>query len=369
MADPQNGAPTEDGISSLLREIRGVKPHSDNPRHRHFTNQDGHRPNNGYGQNSCQCGAKKFPSAPRCPTCAYEAGLIDQRTMQSLLNALSGEQPLSNYGSTRCQCSRSKLANTSQCKPCAVQRGVLEISVEPGEEPCPNCGDGKKPPFTYCTGCAMAEGYIDRHGQVSPNCPMDDCQCGNTKYAAYSQCSNCARGITGYRHQDWTTGPNPVRIFKPLPTATPPEGLTNAPTPVNRIQNTAAATDANTPEVEVSFPAGVATGPRPPPNGSAWTVSKKWARRPKPTTVTSTTAPSTKNSPCTCSGEANRAHSRKIAVRQAAGDTFASTAGKSTGPFTYEIPAPDADQQCGAIAVGTNHPTAKPAASDGRADG
>ena len=264
MADQQHGAPTDDGISSLLTEIRNVNHRSVNLQHRHFTNQVGHRPSNGYGQTYCQCGAKKFPTAPRCPTCAHEAGLIDQATMRSLLNALSGEQPPSNYGSTRCQCGRNKLANTSQCKPCAVQRGVLEISVEPGEEPCPNCGDGKKPAFTYCTGCAMAEGYIDQQGQVSPDCPMDDCQCGNAKYAACSQCSNCARGITGYRHQDWTTGPIPVRIFKPLPTATTPEGLTNAPTPVNRPQNTPAATDANTPKVEDSLPCWRCDGPTPP---------------------------------------------------------------------------------------------------------
>ncbi len=242
MADPQNGTLAEDGISSLLSEIRGVKPHSDNPRHRHFTNQNGHRPNNGYGQNTCQCGAKKFPSAPRCPTCAYEGGRIDQATMRSLLSALSGGQPLPSYGSTRCQCGRSKLASTSQCKPCAVERGVLETNVEPGEEPCPNCGDGKKPTFTYCVGCAIAEGYVDQQGQISPECPMDDCQCGNTKYAAYSQCSRCAKGITGYRHQDWTTGPNPVRVFKPLPPATPRE-RTDAGNQA-KTQNTAAISEA-----------------------------------------------------------------------------------------------------------------------------
>lgn len=264
MADQQHGAPADDGISSLLSEIRNVKPHSDNPRHRHFTNQNGHRPSNGYGQTYCQCGAKKFPTAPRCPSCAYEGGLIDQATMRSLLNALSGEQPPSNYGSTRCQCGRNKLANTSHCKPCAVRRGVLEISVDPGEEPCPNCGDGKNPAFTYCTGCAIAEGYIDQQGQVSPDCPMDDCQCGNTKHAAYSQCSNCARGITGYRHQDWTTGPNPVRIFKPLPTATPRERPTETQSAGSQPRNTSTMGEGNAPKVEVSLPCWRCDGPTPP---------------------------------------------------------------------------------------------------------
>jgi len=250
LADPQNGAPTEDGISGLLREIRTVKLHSDNPRHRHFTNQNGHRPNNGYGQSYCRCGAKKFPSAPRCPTCAHEDGLIDRRTMQSLLNALSGEQPPSNYGSTKCQCGRNKLPSTSQCKPGAVGRGVLEISVEPGEEPCPNCGDGKKPAFTYCTGCAIAEGYIDQQGQVSPDCPMDECPYGNRKYAAYSRCSNFPKGITGYRHQDWTTGPNPVRILKPLPPATRPEMPTGAQTACHWPQNTPTVAEASAPAAD-----------------------------------------------------------------------------------------------------------------------
>lgn len=263
MADPQNGAPTDDGISSLLREIRTVKPHSDDPRHRHFTNQNGRRSNNGYGRSYCRCGAKKFPSAPRCPACAHEDGRIDRRTMRSLLDALSGEQQPSSYGFTKCQCGRNKLPSTGQCKPCAVGRGVLEIGVEPGEEPCSNCGDGKKPAFTYCTGCAMAEGYIDQQGQVSPDCPMDECPCGNPKYAAYTQCSNCARGITGYRHRDWTTGPNPVRIFKPLPPATPPEGPTHGPAAGRQSQNASAAAEGKTPEVEGSLPCWRCDKPTP----------------------------------------------------------------------------------------------------------
>ena len=216
MVNRDQNSPPKDGIDSLLREIRSAVPNSTNLGHRYLNNRNGHRSRDGQDR-TCECGERKFPSAPRCPTCAYHSGLIDQRTMQNLLDTLNGNQSPPSYGSTQCQCGGRKLPNTGHCKPCAVELGVLEAKVEPGEEPCPQCGDGKKPAFAYCTGCALAEGYIDQHGQVAPDCPTDECQCGNPKHAAYAKCSSCAKGITGYRHQDWTTGPNPVPIFNPLP--------------------------------------------------------------------------------------------------------------------------------------------------------
>ena len=254
MEDQQEREPSNESITSLIREIRGVNPNSKNPRHRHFTNRDGHRTNNGYASSECLCGARKFPTAPRCPACTYEAGLISQGTMQNLLKALAGDGLPPSYGSTKCQCGRNKLPNTSHCKACAVKRGVLEISIEPGEEPCPNCEDGKKPAFTYCTGCATAEGYIDQRGQISPDCPMDDCKCGNVKYAAYTQCSLCAKGITGYRHQDWTSGPNPVRIFTPLPPATRADSSNHAQTVGRQTEDKPAATEPNSPGRESTSP-------------------------------------------------------------------------------------------------------------------
>ena len=109
----------------------------------------------------------------------------------------------------------------------------------------------------------MAEGYIDQQGLVSPDCPTDNCACGNLKPAAYSQCSSCARGITGYRHQDWTTGPNPVRIFNPRPTATLPERPTNGETEGNHLQNTPAVTEASAPAAQDQLPCWRCEKPAP----------------------------------------------------------------------------------------------------------
>ena len=216
----------DEGIQSLLGAIRSARPGSGNANHRHFSNVDRQPRNAGYGQSDCVCGARKFPSAPRCPRCAHEAGYIDERTMAKLLAELSGEMPANRRGSTKCSCGRAKLPETNHCKPCAVALGILEVNVQPGEEPCPDCGDGKKPVFACCAPCAMSKEYIDRAYRVTANCPTDDCECGNAKYAAYAKCAQCVRGITGFRHDDWTTGPNPVRIFDPMPTRKPPENMT-----------------------------------------------------------------------------------------------------------------------------------------------
>lgn len=219
MEDPQGEPTHEDSIASLLNEIRTANPMHGDRRPSHANNRATANHAKRYNDEVCRCGERKFPDAPRCPTCAHEAGLIDQATKQKLLDALTvaRKAPEPSYGSTICNCGRRKIRTTSQCKPCAIERGALEAKVEPSEEPCPRCGDGKKPAFSYCTGCAIAEGYITEEGQIHQDCPIDDCHCGGTKYAAYSQCSKCSRGITGFRHQDWTTGPNPVPIFSPLP--------------------------------------------------------------------------------------------------------------------------------------------------------
>ena len=217
-------------VDGLLADIRKANAHPPEPRY--------HHPSDSHADNTCQCGAAKFPIAPRCPHCAYTAGLIDHPTRQSLLDQLAGNSRPSGYGDPQCQCGRSKLTNTSQCKVCAIQIGILDATVEPGEDACPNCGDGKNPTFAYCTGCAIAAGYISNQGYVTPDCPTDDCpQCNGQKTAAYAQCAQCNRGITGYRHQDWTVGPNPVPIVGNRASLTFTKRTTNAhgetPTPAS----------------------------------------------------------------------------------------------------------------------------------------
>ena len=237
-------ARSEQDVEGLLADIRNANARPPAPRYGHPTDSN--------ADNTCDCGAPKFPTTPRCPRCAYAKGHIDHPTMDNLLDQLAGNARPSSYGDAHCQCGRAKLTSTSHCKVCAIRIGVLDASVQPGEEPCPNCGDGKNPTFSYCTGCAVAAGYINNHGQVAIDCPTDDCtRCGNQKSAAYVLCSQCNRGITGYRHQDWTVGPNPVPIVRnhapltftkraadshrepqaPAPVETKPCWRCNSPTP------------------------------------------------------------------------------------------------------------------------------------------
>ena len=59
------------------------------------------------------------------------------------------------------------------CKPCTIDCGIIEIQIHPGDEPCPSCGDGKRPEFTYCTPCARALRLIDEYGRTTAQCSQD----------------------------------------------------------------------------------------------------------------------------------------------------------------------------------------------------
>ena len=218
MADQRPRPGSDESIDGLLNDIRGVRTESGDVQHRYFGKRQAIRqPGDAYNESTCQCGNRKLPSTPRCPACAFEAGHIDEPTKQKLLAMLDGAEESTAYGSRTCQCGEAKIPSARRCKACAVQLGTVQITVEPGEEPCPMCGDGRKPAFALCTGCATAAGYLDQNRQVSADCPNNQCQCGDLKPAAFTRCRNCVRGITGYRNQDWTTGPNPVKVFNPLP--------------------------------------------------------------------------------------------------------------------------------------------------------
>ena len=96
----------------------------------------------------------------------------------------------------RCECTNPKMAVFLSCKACAVHQGRYAIEVQPHEEPCPICGDGKNPSFTLCTNCATERRYINHDRKTNPQCPPDHCECGATKPAAYKLCYQC--------HQDQT---------------------------------------------------------------------------------------------------------------------------------------------------------------------
>ncbi len=145
------------------------------------------RPTDVYrGQPVCPCGKPKRANSPLCPECAFEQGHIDQATLTKNLALLKGQAT-----NGICECGNAKIAWEITCKRCAIQSGHLQATIAPGQVPCPGCGDGRKPEFSYCTGCAKARGLLDNDGIVTATSPTNRCSCGMTKPAAYSRCMTC----------------------------------------------------------------------------------------------------------------------------------------------------------------------------------
>ena len=145
------------------------------------------RPMDDYrGRTNCQCGKPKRANSPLCPECAYEQGYIDQATLASNLAFLQGRNT-----DVLCGCGNAKIAREATCKRCAIQAGRIHATIEPGQIPCPGCGDGRKPEFAYCTGCAKARGLLNNDGIVTAASPTNQCSCGRHKPAAYSRCVTC----------------------------------------------------------------------------------------------------------------------------------------------------------------------------------
>ena len=148
------------------------------------------RPMDDYrGLPNCPCGKPKRANSPLCPECAYEQGYIDRAILTSNLALLQG-----NATNGLCNCGNAKIAWEAACKRCAVQSGRIQATIEPGQVPCPGCGDGRKPEFSYCTGCAKARGLLDNDGMVTTTSPTNRCSCGMLKPAAYFRCMTCHAG-------------------------------------------------------------------------------------------------------------------------------------------------------------------------------
>ena len=105
-----------------------------------------------------------------------------------------------------CQCTAPKMAVFFSCKACAVRQDRYSTEIEPGQDPCPLCQDGKNPAFTYCTSCAIERRYINVDRSANPECPNDQCSCGATKAAVFAFCNPCRyqhmRGITIHANPD-----------------------------------------------------------------------------------------------------------------------------------------------------------------------
>ena len=142
------------------------------------------------GLPNCPCGKPKIASSPLCPECAYEHGYIDKTALDKNLAVLQGKA-----NDKLCQCGNAKIPSQFTCKRCAIQSGRLEIMIGPEDMPCPDCGDGRKPRYTYCTACAKARGLLNSDGTIDAMCPTNRCSCGLTKAIAYSRCTICEANL------------------------------------------------------------------------------------------------------------------------------------------------------------------------------
>lgn len=138
----------------------------------------------------CPCGKPKRPSAPLCPECAYEHGYIDRASLDKNLAVLQGRAD-----DKQCECGNAKIRWQMTCKRCAIHSGRLEIAIGPEDVPCPDCGDGRKPLYSYCTDCARARELVNQDGTIDAMCPTNRCSCGLTKAAAYSRCPICEANL------------------------------------------------------------------------------------------------------------------------------------------------------------------------------
>ena len=90
--------------------------------------------------------------------------------------------------------------------------------IGPEDMPCPDCGDGRKPRYTYCTACAKARGLLNSDGTIDAMCPTNRCSCGLTKAIAYSRCTICEanlrEGLQEVRTENYTE--NCERCIRPV---------------------------------------------------------------------------------------------------------------------------------------------------------
>lgn len=101
----------------------------------------------------------------------------------------------------QCDCGNDKFVGHRTCKKCAVADGRYEITIEPGQVPCPTCGDGRDPKFALCTSCSKVKHLINRDGTRLEACPMDRCKCGRRKRAVFAECSRCWKQTRPARNQ------------------------------------------------------------------------------------------------------------------------------------------------------------------------
>lgn len=94
-------------------------------------------------------------------------------------------------GVDQCSCGNLKFIGHRTCKTCAVEDGRYQITIEPGQVPCPQCGDGREPRFILCTSCSKVEGLLNLDGTRRTDCPIDRCHCGREKRATFAQCTIC----------------------------------------------------------------------------------------------------------------------------------------------------------------------------------
>ena len=190
MARTSNQSSEDDNDHSRLADLLSEIRHSERTLPAAIQRRTGRtfgRPSDDHrGQPNCSCGKPKRINSPLCPECAYEQGYIDQATLTKNLAALKGQT-----ANGICDCGNAKITWEITCKRCAIQSGHLQARVDPGQVPCPECGDGRKPEFSYCTGCARARGLLDNDGMVTVNSPTNRCSCGMPKPAAYSRCATC----------------------------------------------------------------------------------------------------------------------------------------------------------------------------------
>ena len=101
----------------------------------------------------------------------------------------------------QCHCGNEKFVGHRTCKRCAVENGRYEITIEPGQVPCPTCGDGRDPKFALCTSCSKVKRLINRDGSRLETCPMDKCKCGRRKRAVFAECGHCCEQVRPVRNE------------------------------------------------------------------------------------------------------------------------------------------------------------------------
>ena len=148
------------------------------------------------------------------------------------------------------------------CKPCVIDRGIIEIQIHPRDEPCPSCGDGKRPEFTYCTPCARALRLIDEYCRTTTQCSQNTASVArpSSPPSGGAPAASCSTGATGRQASD-------------------PHGTVQSSPNERRLST------LRPPIVQ-------------PVNASASTASWQWARRRTNTTASSTTGEhSSRNKP------------------------------------------------------------------------